>query len=329
MSTTSIRLSLALAASLAALIQGCADPAGDTDIDDLDAEEEDAAESAQAVSYGGTLVLHDEKKLSTLFGASGDYEASGVQVLGSDLYVVFDNKDKIGKVPVSLAGTAVYTAGTLSSSTEQYEGITFDSYGTQHFYLVQEVSPGMVVQLDGAGTSQGEEYQSTGVSFGDSNKGFEGVAWLRRNNTDYLLALCEAGDCGTQTGTEYPGRIRILAQSGSSWVSQGYMRICTDSSCTSGPFSDYSDIALRPMPDGSVKVAVTSQESKALWVGTLSASSWSLSGGTVYSFPGSSYCNVEGVTFLSNTRFAMVSDMTSSGGGCNDKDESVHIFDLP
>ena len=148
MSTTSIRLSLALAASLAALIQGCAGPAGDTDVDDIDAEEEDTAESAQAVSYGGTLVLHDEKKLSTLFGASGDYEASGVQVLGSDLYVVFDNKDKIGKVPVSLAGTAVYTAGTLSSSTEQYEGITFDSYGTQHFYLVQEVSPGMVVQLD-------------------------------------------------------------------------------------------------------------------------------------------------------------------------------------
>jgi len=107
------------------------------------------------------------------------------------------------------------------------------------------------------------------------------------------------------------------------------MRICSDSTCASGLFNDYSDIALRPMPDGSYKVAVTSQESKKVWITTLSATTWSLAAGTVYDFPGSDYCNVEGVTFLTDTRLAFASDEDKTGTSCNNKDESLHIFDLP
>lgn len=90
------------------------------------AETDSVGEAAQSITYGGTLSLVRERKLSSLFGGvSADYEASGVQVLGSDLYVVFDDMNQIAKIPTSLAaGTATYTPGTLSSSTDQYEGIT-------------------------------------------------------------------------------------------------------------------------------------------------------------------------------------------------------------
>jgi hypothetical protein len=324
----SLRFSLALTATLTVLSQGCVGPV------DESIEDEAVGEAAQAVSDGGTLVLvpGKEKKISTLFGSGSSYAASGVQMLGSDLYVIFDNKNQVAKIPTALGnGTATYTPGTLSSSDTQYEGITFDSYSTQHFYLVQEVNPAMVAQLDATGSAQGESYQSTGVTFSSANKGFEGIAWLRRNNNDYLLALCEAGDCGSEIGTAHPGRIKILAQSGSSWSDVGYMRLCADVGCTSGLMNDYSDIALRPMPDGSYKVAVTSQESQQLWIGTLSATSWSLSTGTLYHLPSTDYCNIEGVTFLSDTRFALVSDEMKAGQdpSCNNKDESVHLFDLP
>jgi hypothetical protein len=79
-------------------------------------------------------------------------------------------------------------------------------------------------------------------------------------------------------------------------------------------------------------VAVTSQESRALWIGRLSATSWSfLDDGTIYPLPSSDYCNVEGVSFLSASRVALVSDMSdpqSDPTNCNNKDEMVHIFDL-
>jgi hypothetical protein len=321
----SIRSSLGLIAALLGVVTGCTAP-----IDEAD--EAPVGEAAQSITYGGTLVVVKEAKISSLFGAASDYEASGVQVLGSDLYVIFDNKDQIAKIPTSLtAGTAAYTPGTLSSSSKQYEAITLDTNGTTHFYVSQEVSPAKIVQLDGAGSAQGEEYQSTGVSFpDDDNKGFEGLAWVRRNSDDYLLALCEGNNCGANTGTSKPGMIKVLRQTGSSWTVDTSIQLCGTTSCTTGIFSDYSDIALFPLADGSYKVAITSQETKQLWIGTLSATSWTLSAGTRYDYPSSSYCNVEGVTFLTATRLALASDQyTGSSAGCFDEDESMHIVDIP
>lgn len=330
--TTSLPRSAFALAALFPLIQGCA---GSTTDPAEDLEDEATAESTEAITYGGTLSLQMEKKISTLLGASGTYEASGVQVLGSDLYVVFDSSQKVAKIPTTLpTGGATYTPGSLSS-TEQYEGITFDSHNTQHFYLVQELSPAMIVQLDGSGSAQGESYQSTGITFSSANTGFEGIAWIRRNDNDYLLALCEAGNCGSSTGNGGPGMIKILAQNGNSWSYVGWTKLCADANCTTGPFDDYSDIALYPVGDGSYKVAITSQESRQVWVGTLSASGWGIGGGKIYDFPSSGYCNIEGVTFLSSTKLAMVSDEYKVPQGqtaetaCYTKEQSVHIFNLP
>ncbi len=310
--------------TLSALLAGCALAVDESD--DL-SEPDMLGEAELGINYGGVLQLVNEKKLSYIFAGGSTYEASGVQLMGGNLYVVFDSKDKVAKLPTTLGfGSGVYTPGTLSDPDMQYEGITFDNHNTSHFYLVSETSKtGTVVQLDGSGSAQGEEYQSTDVTFADKNKGFEGVAWLRRNNDDYLLALCEGGNCGDVTSTSIPGRIKVLRQSGSSWVTEANISL----PLAGFSFADYSDIALYPY-GADYKLAITSQESKRVWVGVLSGTSWSIGGGKVYDFPSSGYCNIEGVTFLSATRLAMVSDEDKTGSSlCNQKDESVHIFDLP
>lgn len=325
MNTTSIRLSLALCASLA-LIQGCASTASDSE------SEEGTAEAEQAIT---TLIPAVSQKICSIMGtsANGEYEASGVQLVGSDLYVVFDSKNKVAKIPVTLgSGTGTYTPGLLSS-TNQYEAITYDSHNTTHFYVMQELNPPVVVQLDGTGSAQNETYQTVSMaSFGSNNHWMEGLAWLRRNNTDYLLALCQNGNCEAN-GAGKAGTMRVLTQSGSSWVWQNnqVLQLCSSSGCPNGPFAGYSDVALWSYPDGSAKVAIVSRDSKQLWVGMLSASSWSLSTGTIYNLP-AGYNWVEGVTFLNEVQLAMVSDSDGvTTGSCLDgtTDESVHYFNLP
>ncbi|MFO0589959.1 MAG: hypothetical protein U0441_20625 [Polyangiaceae bacterium] len=337
MSTTSIRLSLAIVASLA-FVQGCVAPAVDSTAD------EDIGEAEQAViPSGGTLTMLDHRKVCSLFGSgqNGDYEASGVQVVGSDLYVIFDNKNQVGKIPFTMNAspnnwlsnnTATYTPGTLQGT--QWEAITYDSNNTTHFYTMQEVLPPVVAQLDGSGSAQNESYTTlSGMgSFGSSNHYFEGLAWLRQNNNDYLLALCQNGGCGGANSTA-PATLRVLAQSGSTWDWTNQQTITLAQPGTStGPFASYNDVALRFISGTSYKIAIVSADSSKLWIGALDASTWTLSTGNIYSFPTGTYPNMEGVTFLSDTQIAMVSDSGNTAGtSCQDgtNDESVFIFSVP
>lgn len=294
----------------------------------------DSEEAQATASYGlaasGTLHLVRERKLSQIIPLSGvsDYEASSVQLHGGQLYIVFDNMTKIGHVALDLLSGG-YASGGSSSNQSQYEGITFDDNATQHFYVAVEQTNAEVVQYDDVASGSSSDHQSTNVTFSSGNKGFEGLAWLRRNNNDYLLGLCEGFDCtSNHGGSGGRGAIRVMAQNGSSWTADPtYLQLPLAVS-----FKDYSDLALLPNADGTYQVAVTSQESKALWIGLLSATSWSFLGdGTIYPLPSSDYCNVEGVTFLSASRVALVSDMSDPQNdptNCNNKDEMVHIFDL-
>jgi hypothetical protein len=151
--------------------------------------------------------------------------------------------------------------------------------------------------------------------------------------------------CTRQRGSG--GRVKILQQSISgstiSWnlIPNGMVALPV------AGFADYSDIALYPpYPStndcpglggngtGLYKVAITSQASSKLWIGTFNAKTWSFGSGTTYEFPKSGsqtiYCNVEGVTFLSSTRIAVVSDAANENQPeCLDKDQSIHIFDIP
>lgn len=286
----------------------------------------DEASVSSEIAASGTLHFVRESKISAIIPTStNDYEASGVQFHNNQLYIVFDNMTKIGKVAPDLLSGSYTTGGAITNS--QYEGITFDDHGTEHFYVSAETSSNQVVQLDSAANATSASPQPTNVTFADTNKGFEGLAWLFRNNNDYLLGLCEGFDCtASHGGAGGRGGILVMAQTSSGWsASSTVLRLPA-----AVAFKDYSDLALWPNGDGSYKVAVTSQESKALWIGTLSATSWAFVGdGTIYPMPSADYCNVEGVTFLSATRVAMVSDMNDDGpANCNLKDEMVHVFDL-
>jgi hypothetical protein len=291
-------------------------------------DEEAIGEAAEALS---TLQFVDEEKISSLLSGSSKYEASGVQLRSGTLYVVFDDSARIGQINTAL------TSGTLSSgstSKSEYEGITYDDVGTPHFYVMKEMEnkKGKVFQYDTSLNLQSQEW--TDVTFQVTNKGFEGVAYVRKGTDDYLLGLCEGNNCLDVNQPVGNGKLKVLRQSSGSWVTETTLNIPS-----SANFVDYSDIALRSNGDGTFKVAITSQESSKLWVGTLTTSPWGFSGtSAVYTFPKTAlgetqYCNVEGVTFLSASRIAVVSDQytsdTNPDSPCFDKDESVHIFDIP
>jgi hypothetical protein len=97
-------------------------------------------------------------------------------------------------------------------------------------------------------------------------------------------------------------------------------------------FEDYSAVALR-----GNRIAVISQQTSRLWIGKLRRADWTIRGaGRIYDFPrrGSGkprYCTLEGLCWLSDTRFVLVSDLAKPGyvGRCRRTDQSIHIFRLP
>jgi hypothetical protein len=74
-----------------------------------------------------------------------------------------------------------------------------------------------------------------------------------------------------------------------------------------------------------------------MWLGTLRFEDWTIAGrGRVYDFPRTrkgnvKYCTVEGVSWLTDRSFVMVSDLSKSSyaGRCSKRDQSIHIFRLP
>ncbi|HET9621070.1 MAG TPA: hypothetical protein VFP84_06880 [Kofleriaceae bacterium] len=294
-----------------------------------DAPTADDAESAttQGVAAMGTLHLAVERKIADIIalpsGASA-FEASGVQLQNGQLWIVFDNMTKIAKINENLASGSFASGGSVTSS--QYEAITFDSNNTEHFYVAVEQANEQVVQYDSVASGASASTQSTNVTLNNQNKDFEGLAWVFRNNNDFLLGLCEGFSCtANHGGTGGTGQIIVMAQNSGSWTSVQTLNLPS-----AVQFKDYSDIGLFPNGDGSYKVAVTSQESKALWIGTLSATSWAfLDDGTIYPMPSSAYCNIEGVTWLNASQLAVVSDQNnSSDTTCDLKDQMIHYFNL-
>jgi hypothetical protein len=317
-----------------------------------------AAALFSTAAQAATLQLVRETKISALGlpPLSGNqYEASGIGSQGGYLYVIFDNSYRILKVTPTWTSPSLTTV--IPDGNSQYEAITFDAHNTQNFYTMVESAvhnSGNYGKLDKyTATLSGPTGEWTNVPFPYANKGFEGTAWMwncpngSTTGNDYMLALCEGNGCtNSQTGQ---GKIDILQQviSGStiSWS------LIQNGSIPVPPaFKDYSDIALYPpYPQtndcagvggdgtGLYTVAIVSQESSQLWIGTFDAKTWTFQGsGTVYDFPKNNlgqtvYCNVEGVTFLSATRIAVASDAKkdTQPDECGTEDQSLHIFDIP
>ena len=268
-------------------------------------------------------------KLLQGYNSSDDFEASGVYYLGGYFYVAFDNRYKIGKIkstlPINSSDNSLLSTGSGSSN---FEGITYDNNGTPNFFVVEEcVHNGSVYQprvreYDASMNYQSDKWVDYYFTSATNNKAFEGIAWVYRGGEDYLLGLVE--------GT---GKIAVVKKTSGHWILVD--SITLPSSVT---FTDYSDICVY-----GTKVAITSQEDGQLWIGTLSSTSWTITGGTAYEFPhGSStgvvgagtyqlYGNIEGISFISATQIVVVSDKADASQPAYQtyKEQSIHIFNIP
>lgn len=289
-----------------------------------------AAEAGTSVTNATPLTLVNEKKLAKLLGAPDvdHYEASGIVVSGGQLYVASDNLTRIAAIDPALDHGSLGPGDLIQS---QYEAITATDDG--RFYAMIESDDAsdtraQVAELDASTAFVSQAFTDT--SFDHVNKGFEGLAWLRLGGSEYLLALCENNACKDDDSPPGQGRVRVLSLVDGTWTTQAKLKLPS-----SAAFLNYSDLALDDHGDGTYAAAVVSRKSATLWLGTLTTSPWALSGASsFYSFPRTDegailYCAVEGVTFLGPDVLAFASDKGDGSTACNDKDESVHIFQLP
>lgn len=70
-----------------------------------------------------------------------------------------------------------------------------------------------------------------------------------------------------------------------------------------------------------------------MWLGEIdeSFSGFIEETGTVFQFPNECYCNIEGVSWITDDHLVMVSDRRKKKQDkcCKDKDQSIHIFRIP
>jgi hypothetical protein len=267
-------------------------------------------------------------------GSPDRLEASGVIAAAGRFYVIFDNVRAVAVIDEDLDRVDRNTmVPTGPHDRQAYEDIARDPV-SGHLYLLIEAA-----RRDGDQLARVEEYDrelrflSAGwleFPLPEPNKGIEGLDCVHRDGVTYLLGLCEGnraegGAAGRRPGG---GRVEVFRRGRRNWKHHATVRLPE-----SLWFTDYSSISI--VGD---RVAVVSQESSALWLGTLLPSTWDLAGpGRTYLFPRDpdgdiAYCTVEGVCWRTDDEFVVVSDRAKPDmhdRGCRAKAESLHIFALP
>ena len=97
-------------------------------------------------------------------------------------------------------------------------------------------------------------------------------------------------------------------------------------------FEDYSAVALRGR-----RIAVLSQRSSRLWIGTLRFGVWTIADeGKTFEFPRTKngkikYGTLEGLCWLTDRSFVCVSDLSKRRHKRRHrkKDQSIHVFNVP
>jgi len=219
------------------------------------------------------------------------------------------------------------------SDIEEYEGITYH-YNSSTYYMVTEdvslIGPnryqGRVLSFDENFNLLSQEFVD--YTFRDSNKGFEGIATVTRDNQLYVLVICEGNSCkGDSEGTK-PGNGTILvlrepALAFGKWQVVDSIQL---PEITAG-FEDYAGLDVYD----NKWIAVVSQTDSKLWVGELDPDSWAVLGdGLTFDFPKTSngktqFCNVEGVSWMSKNQIVVTTDQNSDSP-CDTYAESLCIF---
>lgn len=172
-----------------------------------------------------------------------------------------------------------------------------------------------------------------------SNNGLEGMFHYAEDDTEYLWGLCEGKRCSATPGYQKGGgQILVFKKNKSAQTSWWeFDRILE---LNIAPLKDYSGIDIRQ--DG--KIAIVSQESSMIWLGSINWVTSRIEPQTIYQLPLSPqqeriYCNIEGVSWLSDTQLILVSDQIKgdqsykgSAGqtrrNCPWGQQMVHIIDL-
>jgi len=276
------------------------------------------------------LELIREEKLYRLFPGkkkSSRLEASGVALLDEETaLVIFDNLNLVARIDLSLEPSKKNRLFPVPSIGEGFEDIAIDHDGRRIFCIIETMEDtdgkyrGFVSEYGHEGKIQRCERLET--AFTSPNKGFEGLAFLRRGGKQYLYAMCEGNLCtNAKTGG---GRIQAFTRTEEgSWEWSHEIKLPK-----SAEFEDYAGISYR---DG--RLAVVSQASARLWIAAVDEEARKIVKGSesVYRFPAKGYCNVEGIAWLSNGMLVAVSDQKKKRQPkvCGRKDQSIHIFRIP
>jgi hypothetical protein len=262
---------------------------------------------------------------------SGVLEASGVVAKGAHYYVIFDNIRRVARIHRGLTpGSKAHGWFGRARDGEGYEDIAFSSR-TRRFYLLIEAEKhpdgtykALVDECDEAARFKKRRWID--FPFERRNTGFEGLSAVRTGGHDYLLALCEGNRCRAGRKGRKPGggRIHVLQQKGTLWRPVARIKLPR-----SVKFEDYSALALR-----GTRIAVISQRTSRLWIGRLRLRDWTIAGpGRTYDLPRRKsgqpkYCTLEGLSWLSDTTFVMVSDLSKGHypGICHKTDQSIFVF---
>jgi hypothetical protein len=267
-------------------------------------------------------------------GAPRRLEASGVLAEQGRYYVIFDNLRSVAVIHEDLTNVEQNTiVPTGPQGRQAYEDIASDPV-TGNVYLLIEAA-----RRGGRYMARVEEYDpalrflSAGwleFPLPTRNKGIEGLACVHREGVTYLLGLCEgnrdrAGAAGQRPGG---GRIPVFRRGRRNWKHQTTIKLPKTLW-----FADYSSLSIT-----GERIAVVSQESSALWLGSFAPATWELAGpGSTYLFPRDAhgavvYCSIEGVCWLRGDAFVVVSDRAKArkrDGRRRATDQSLHIFVLP
>ena len=273
-------------------------------------------------------LIREEKLYRLLPGKkkSDRLEASGVALLDEEsALVIFDSLNLIARIDLSFKHGKRNQLFPAPSIGEGFEDIAIDHEGKQVFCVIETMEDtdgkyrGFVSEYDPEGRIQRCERLET--VFTSPNKGFEGLAFLRRGGKQILYAMCEGNLCtNAKTGG---GRIQAFTRTREgSWKWSHEVKLPK-----SAEFEDYAGITYR---DG--RLAVVSQASSRIWIGSVDEEARKIvkNSGSVYRFPSKGYCNVEGIAWLSDDMIVAVSDQKKKQPEvCARKDQSIHIFRIP
>jgi hypothetical protein len=262
------------------------------------------------------------------------WEASGVLVKDGYHFVVFDQRNEIRRFSGDLQPNKANGLFGLPHGDFGYEGIAYNA-AKQRCYLLLEARKhargcfqAIIVEYDDEFHVLKE--RPLNFTFESSNKGFEAVAHVRRNDQNYVLALCEGKKCERGSKGRKPGggHVQVFEKKRNRWAHSRTIALPTTL-----PFVDSSGMSI-----DHGRVAVVSQVNSMLWVGQFDESGWEWrDAGQLHEFPRSDqgrirYGNIEGVGWLSPTRIVTVSDRRKKRNqpdeGLSEKDQSVHIFDI-